>query len=151
MSLTKQVTPSNEYAPETIRLMENCLRNQKSVLRAHMSDLYTSVCVRARGEFPLNHPSLVAIEEAVRGLANDADAIRDVCQSTHEYLCGVSKVYSYSEGVTTDREVYEVVAELVEDYINETLEANGKRYTEDNEFIEFYFEEAAQMYEVCVQ
>ena len=151
MSLTKELTPSNEYTQETIRLIAECLRRADKQVRAHCIDLYKSVVVRARGEFPTDHPSLKAIETLVRGCANDADAIRDVCSDTHSYLCGVSKVYSYSEdALASDEDTYDAVGYLVEDYINDLLDDKGRYYNEDNRHIEFYISADLQTYQVGV-
>lgn len=119
MNLTKQATPD---------LMAQCLRRVDKQVQAYCADIYKSAVVCGKWKFSVDHPSFKGIETLVEGLANDADAIRDVCSDTHSYLCSVSKVYSYSEdahiNLVGDRidDVFDVVNELVVDYLDEKLE-----------------------------
>jgi len=137
----KNLPTSNEYTQETIQVMADAYKRIDEQVQAYCADVYKSAVVRGHTNFPANHPPIEGIEALLRGCASDADAIRDVCSDTHEYLCSVSKAYSYSEFVlvnsTGDEEadVIEGVKELLDDY----FEDNGadlvifynydKRYT----------------------
>ncbi len=129
MSLAKEVNQSNEYNEATIRLMRNCVRNADKQVQAYCEDMYKAV-LQGRTEFPANYPPIKGIETIVRGMASDADIVRDVCSETHVHLCLASKVYSYSENAYDVNEIHEVLSELVIDYIEEKLE-----YKKDIAFI----------------
>lgn len=147
----RNLPTSNEYTQEAIQVMADAYKRIDKQVRAHCVDLYKSVVVRARVDFPIDHPSLQAIERLVRGCASDSDVVRDVCPDTAAYLCSVSKAYSYSEdAVVSDEDTYDAVGYLVEDYINEMLDDNGKRYNEDDRYIEFYISADLQTYKVGV-
>jgi hypothetical protein len=118
---------SSEYTQETIDLMTQAVRRADAQVLTHCADIYKSAVVCGKRDFSVEHPSFKGIETIVKGLADDADMIRDVCPDTHEYLCRVSRVYSCSEdayidfvGERTD-DVFDVLYELVVDYIDEKL------------------------------
>lgn len=133
MSLAKEVNQSNEYTEETIRLMRNCVRNADKQVQAYCKDMYKSAVVRGRTEFPLNFSAMKGIETIVRGMASDADLVRDVCSETHVHLCLASNVYSYSEQAETEFDIKDICAELVNEFIDMTD-------------LEFYFCESTNMY-----
>ena len=116
MSLAKEVNQSNEYNEATIRLMRNCVRNADKQVQAYCEDMYKAV-LQGRTEFPANYPPIKGIETIVRGMASDADIVRDVCSETHVHLCLASNVYSYCEQAETEFDIFDICGELVHEFI----------------------------------
>jgi len=116
MSLVHEVNLSNEYNEATIRIMRSCVRNADKQVRAYCKDVYKAV-LQGRTEFPREFSAMKGIETIVRGCANDAELVRDVCSETHVHLCLASNVYSYCEQAETEFDIFDICGELVHEFI----------------------------------
>jgi len=132
MSLVHEVNLSNEYSESTIRAMRSCLRSGDAQVRAYCKDVYKAV-LQGRTEFPREFSAMKGIEVIVRGGANDAEIVRDVCSETHVHLCLASNVYAYCEQAETEFDIFDICGELV----NEFIEPDG---------FEFFYSEASNTY-----
>ena len=134
---------SLEYTPTQQRMMAKGYTLADSMAKQLALALYHRVVMASNHRIELTDPSIDGIYKLVDQISEDVDQVRDVCKTTHEAMCGLSRVYSYSEDAVGEV-VLEVTCDLVGEYLTEKLQK-----TSPNKIIECYFvdkEEYSQVF-----
>lgn len=124
---------SEDYTPVVQRLMAQGYMKADKIVEGYAHALYHRVVVAGNLKIELDHLSVETIYNMVEEIAEDVDVVRDVCKTTHEAMCGLSRVYSYSEDAVGE-ELLEVTCELLGEYLTEKLQE-----TAPNKIVECYF------------
>ena len=138
---------SDNYSPAVQRMMAKGYTLADNIAKDLALALYHRVVKACNHRIELSHPSIEGIYKLVEEVAEDVDVVRDVCKTTHEAMCGLSRVYSYSEDAVGE-EILEVTCDLVGEYLTEEIRKSP--FVETNRVVECYFVDQKEYIQVFI-
>ena len=137
------IPKSEDYTPAVQRMMAKGYMKADQIVEGYAHALYHKV-VDGNLRIELDNLSVETIYNMVEEISEDVDVVRDVCKTTHEAMCSLSRVYSYSEDAVGE-EILNATCELLGEHLTEKL-----RETAPTKIVECYFVDKEEYIQVFI-
>jgi len=138
------IPKSEDYTPAVQRMMAEGYTLADNIAKDFALALHHRVVMACNHKIELTHPSIDGIYKLVEEIAEDVDVVRDVCKTTHEAMCGLSRVYSYSEDAVGEG-ILDVTCELLGEYLTEKMQEKAP-----SKIVECYFVDKEEYIQVFI-